>query len=77
LSQSRKSGRRNLIRAITFGVVAATGTANTSVGFELGHVDGQVDYNWAKEHHDLSLEEELAKSHSGRSAKHPIAAPAE
>jgi hypothetical protein len=38
---------------------------------------GDVDYNWAEEHHDLGLEEELAKSHSGRSTKHPIAAPAE
>jgi formate dehydrogenase subunit gamma len=29
---------------------------------------GEVDYNWAKEHHDLWLEGELAK---GRSADHP------
>jgi formate dehydrogenase subunit gamma len=29
---------------------------------------GDVDFNWAKEHHDLWLEDELAK---GRSADHP------
>jgi formate dehydrogenase subunit gamma len=29
---------------------------------------GEVDFNWAKEHHDLWLEDELAK---GRSADHP------
>jgi formate dehydrogenase subunit gamma len=29
---------------------------------------GDVDFNWAKEHHDLWLKEQLAK---GRSADHP------
>jgi formate dehydrogenase subunit gamma len=29
---------------------------------------GEVDFNWAKEHHDLWLKDELAK---GRSADHP------
>jgi formate dehydrogenase subunit gamma len=38
---------------------------------------GEVDYNWAKEHHDLWLEDELAKSRSKPAAKFPVAAPAE
>jgi formate dehydrogenase subunit gamma len=38
---------------------------------------GEVDFNWAKEHHDLWLEEQLAKSRSEPSAKHPAAEPAE
>jgi formate dehydrogenase subunit gamma len=38
---------------------------------------GEVDYNWAKEHHDLWLEEELAKNRSEQSAEHHAAAPAE
>jgi cytochrome b subunit of formate dehydrogenase len=25
---------------------------------------GEVDFNWAKEHHDLWLEDQLAKGHS-------------
>jgi len=29
---------------------------------------GEVDFNWAKEHHDLWLKEQLAK---GRAANHP------
>jgi formate dehydrogenase subunit gamma len=33
---------------------------------------GEVDLNWAKEHHDLWLEEKLAKEHLD-----PTAAPAE
>ena len=38
---------------------------------------GEVDYNWAKEHHDLWLEEELAKDHGGPGQKLPAATPAE
>jgi formate dehydrogenase subunit gamma len=38
---------------------------------------GNVDFNWAKEHHDLWLEEQLAKSRSEPSVKHPMAEPAE
>ena len=37
---------------------------------------GEVDYNWAKEHHDLWLEGELAKGPSGRHPKLPSATPA-
>jgi len=37
---------------------------------------GQVDYNWAKEHHDLWLEEELAKDWSG-GTRYPSATSAE
>ena len=38
---------------------------------------GEVDFNWAKEHHDLWLEDELAKGRSGAHPKLPSAAPAE
>jgi formate dehydrogenase subunit gamma len=38
---------------------------------------GEVDYNWAKEHHDLWLEDELAKGRSNRGQKVPSATPAE
>jgi formate dehydrogenase subunit gamma len=38
---------------------------------------GEVDYNWAKEHHDLWLEEELTKGHADPSRKLPSAIPAE
>lgn len=38
---------------------------------------GAVDYNWAREHHDLWLEDELAKSRSGRHPELPSATPAE
>src|ERR1700731_4357617 len=37
---------------------------------------GEVDYNWAKEHHDLWLEEKLAESHSGANVDGTPAAPA-
>jgi formate dehydrogenase subunit gamma len=37
---------------------------------------GDVDYNWAKEHHDLWLEDELAKRGAGPS-RYPSATPAE
>jgi formate dehydrogenase subunit gamma len=38
---------------------------------------GEVDYNWAKEHHDLWLEDELAKDRPGRHQELPSATPAE
>ncbi len=38
---------------------------------------GEVDYNWAKEHHDLWLEDELAKGRSALPPQHPSATPAE
>ena len=38
---------------------------------------GEVDYNWAKEHHDLWLEEQVAKGRPGPRQKLPSAAPAE
>jgi formate dehydrogenase subunit gamma len=37
---------------------------------------GEVDFNWAKEHHDLWLEEELAKDRPGERPKLPSATPA-
>jgi formate dehydrogenase subunit gamma len=37
---------------------------------------GKVDYNWAKEHHDLWLREQLAKGHRNQSEL-PSATPAE
>ena len=37
---------------------------------------GEVDLNWAKEHHDLWLAETLAKERSGEPPGHPSAAPA-
>jgi formate dehydrogenase subunit gamma len=38
---------------------------------------GEVDYNWAKEHHDLWLEEQLAKGRAARPPDHPAMEPAE
>jgi len=38
---------------------------------------GDVDFNWAKEHHDLWLEEQLAKGRAGPRQKLPSATPAE
>jgi formate dehydrogenase subunit gamma len=38
---------------------------------------GEVDYNWAKEHHDLWLEEQLAKGRAGPRQEFPSATPAE
>jgi formate dehydrogenase subunit gamma len=38
---------------------------------------GEVDYNWAEEHHDLWLEEQLAKGRAGPRQKLPSATPAE
>ena len=38
---------------------------------------GHVDYNWAKEHHDLWLEQQMAKGRDGLREKLPAATPAE
>jgi formate dehydrogenase subunit gamma len=38
---------------------------------------GEVDFNWAKEHHDLWLEDELAKGRSAGPPRYPSATPAE
>ena len=38
---------------------------------------GEVDFNWAKEHHDLWLEEQMAKGRSGVHPELPAATPAE
>jgi formate dehydrogenase subunit gamma len=38
---------------------------------------GEVDFNWAKEHHDLWLEEKLAQGHLAAPPEHPSATPAE
>jgi formate dehydrogenase subunit gamma len=38
---------------------------------------GEVDYNWAKEHHDLWLEEQLAKGRAGPRQQFPTATAAE
>jgi formate dehydrogenase subunit gamma len=38
---------------------------------------GEVDINWAKEHHDLWLEDQLAKRKAGTPPTLPSAAPAE
>jgi formate dehydrogenase subunit gamma len=38
---------------------------------------GEVDFNWAKEHHDLWLEDELAKGHSAHRPELPSATAAE
>jgi len=35
---------------------------------------GEVDLNWAKEHHSLWVEEELAKGPSSGSSPRPVAA---
>src|SRR6476469_3110906 len=38
---------------------------------------GEVDFNWAKEHHDLWLEEQMAEGRSGVQPELPAATPAE
>jgi len=38
---------------------------------------GEVDLNWAKEHHDLWLEQQLAKGQSAKPSQYPSATPAE
>jgi formate dehydrogenase subunit gamma len=50
------------------------GTLGMEGAFE-SMVDGTVDVNWAKEHHPLWLEEEVAQSRGGKAR--PMATPAE
>jgi formate dehydrogenase subunit gamma len=38
---------------------------------------GDVDLNWAKEHHDLWLEDTLANDRRGAAPRYPSATPAE
>jgi formate dehydrogenase subunit gamma len=38
---------------------------------------GEVDLNWAKEHHDLWLEQQLAKGQSAKPSQYPSATPVE
>ena len=38
---------------------------------------GEVDLNWAKEHHDLWLAQQLAKGQSAKPSQYPSATPAE
>jgi formate dehydrogenase subunit gamma len=52
------------------------GTAGMEGAFEAMAI-GEVDYNWAKEHHDLWLAEQIAKGRAGHPAELPAVAPAE
>jgi formate dehydrogenase subunit gamma len=52
------------------------GTLGTEGAFE-AMATGEVDLNWAKEHHNLWLEEELAKNRSADRLDHPAPVPAE
>jgi formate dehydrogenase subunit gamma len=52
------------------------GTLGMEGAFE-AMATGEVDFNWAKEHHDLWLQQELAKSRSSALAELPSATPAE
>jgi formate dehydrogenase subunit gamma len=52
------------------------GTLGMEGAFE-GMGAGTVDYNWAKEHHRLWLEEELERKPRGTSGTRPAATPAE
>jgi formate dehydrogenase subunit gamma len=52
------------------------GTAGMEGAFEAMGT-GEVDYNWAKEHHDLWLKEQIAKGRTGHHANLPAATPAE
>ena len=52
------------------------GTAGMEGAFEAMGT-GEVDYNWAKEHHDLWLKEQIAKGRTGHPADLPAATPAE
>src|SRR4030081_2753588 len=52
------------------------GTLGMEGAFE-AMATGEVDFNWAKEHHNLWLEEKLAKSRSTDHPQHPSAMPAE
>jgi formate dehydrogenase subunit gamma len=52
------------------------GTLGTEGAFEAMGT-GEVDLNWAKEHHDLWLEDQLARERSAERPGHPTAAPAD
>jgi formate dehydrogenase subunit gamma len=52
------------------------GTLGTEGAFEAMGT-GEVDYNWAKEHHDLWLEDQLAKRQAKTPPTLPSATPAE
>ena len=52
------------------------GTAGMEGAFEAMGT-GEVDYNWAKEHHDLWLKEQIAKGRTGHHTDLPAATPAE
>ncbi|MEA2870744.1 MAG: formate dehydrogenase subunit gamma [Hyphomicrobiales bacterium] len=52
------------------------GTAGMEGAFEAMGT-GEVDYNWAKEHHDLWFKEQIAKGRTGHHADLPAATPAE
>jgi formate dehydrogenase subunit gamma len=52
------------------------GTLGMEGAFE-AMATGDVDLNWAKEHHDVWLEEQLSKKRLSASSRHSSAAPAE
>ena len=52
------------------------GTLGMEGAFE-AMATGEVDFNWAKEHHDLWLEDQLAKGRVSNSPGRPSATPAE
>jgi formate dehydrogenase subunit gamma len=52
------------------------GTLGMEGAFE-AMATGEVDFNWAKEHHDLWFEEQLARTRLGKQATLPTSTPAE
>ena len=52
------------------------GTLGMEGAFE-AMATGDVDLNWAKEHHDVWLEEQLSKKHLATRSRQSSAAPAE
>jgi formate dehydrogenase subunit gamma len=52
------------------------GTLGMEGAFE-AMATGEVDFNWAKEHHDLWLEEQLARTRPGKQVTLPSSTPAE
>ena len=68
-------GRRNLLRVLTVGAAAATAAPLAAAAAPMG--TGEVDYNWAKEHHDLWLADQIAKGRAGNHPDLPAATPAE
>jgi formate dehydrogenase subunit gamma len=52
------------------------GTLGMEGAFE-AMATGEVDFNWAKEHHDLWLEEQLARTRPGKQSTLPTPTPAE